>query len=391
MSLPMTLSWTEPASLFPAVLADLGIEPEGVRCLGDGGPPASRFARASESRAPDLGLLARELGPADVFLYWIDGQPSAAVLAAARNALWPLLHVIVLYRADERGFRRTTLSGSRELEGSAPAPGVLIAARRSALVLAPEATVEKFDLNASGWNGEPEGPGYAHFRWMRRHVAHFARTLGARRILDFGCGAGWVGIEAALRAHEASLAAFDPSPAMVQIATENARAQGLTRFESRVGFGEDPPFPAHGEPAFDLVLSSGVISFSPDPERWLDGLARTVAPGGTLVVGDIHGASHGMRERKRTRPLLPVRELNAQTREAVRAGLERRGFRFEAWSGYQLSWPLPQLMHANETKLGGLLTQPLLWTNQLASALDLAFRSPGQSFFDSWVMRLRRA
>jgi len=391
MSLPTALSWTEPASLFPPVLADLGIEPTRVRCLGDGGPPASRFARVSDSRGPDQGVLARELGPSDVFLYWIDGRPSASALAAARNALWPLLHVIVLYRADEHGFRRTTLSGSRDLGGSAPGRGVLIAARRRALVLAPEATIEKFDQNASGWNGEPEGPGYAHFRWMRRHVAHFARAGGARRILDFGCGAGWVGIEAALRAREASLAAFDPSPAMVQIATENARAQGIARFEGRVGFGEDPPFPAHGEAAFDLVLSSGVISFSPDPERWLDGLARTVAPGGTLVVGDIHGASHGMRERKRTRPLLPVRELNAQTREAVRTGLERRGFQFQAWSGYQLSWPLPQLMHANETRLCGLFTQPLLWTNQLASALDLAFRSPAQSFFDSWVMRLRRA
>jgi hypothetical protein len=88
-----------------------------------------------------------------------------------------------------------------------------------------------------------------------------------------------------------------------------------------------------------------VISFSPESERWLDGLARTVAPGGTLVVGDIHGASTGMRRRKRTRALLPVRELNAQAREDVRAGLERRGFHFEAWSGYQFSWPLPQLMH----------------------------------------------
>jgi hypothetical protein len=26
------------------------------------------------------------------------------------------------------------------------------------------------------------------------------------------------------------------------------------------------------------VISSGVVSFAPDPARWLDGLARTVAP-----------------------------------------------------------------------------------------------------------------
>jgi SAM-dependent methyltransferase len=91
---------------------------------------------------------------------------------------------------------------------------VVLAARARALVLSPDATVEKFDLNAGGWNGEPGHPGYAHFRWMRRHVARFAHASGAQRILDFGCGAGWVGIEAALLARAASLSAFDPSPAM---------------------------------------------------------------------------------------------------------------------------------------------------------------------------------
>jgi 16S rRNA G1207 methylase RsmC len=88
---------------------------------------------------------------------------------------------------------------------------------------------------------------------MRRFVGTFAPAdwmrASAGRILDFGCGAGWVGIEAALAAgaSRVELCAFDPSPQMVKLAEENARASGIARFAARTGFGEDPPFPAAGE------------------------------------------------------------------------------------------------------------------------------------------------
>jgi hypothetical protein len=89
--------------------------------------------------------------------------------------------------------------------------------------------------------------------------------------------------------------------------------------------------------------------------------------------------------------LLPIRELNACRRELVRSGLERRGFVFEAWAGYQLTWPVPELMHLSEVRLGGALTWPLLGANRIASRVDRALGSPAQSGFDSWLMRLRSA
>jgi SAM-dependent methyltransferase len=177
---------------------------------------------------------------------------------------------------------------------------------------------------------------------------------------------------------------------MVRIAGENARAAGIERFEGRTGFGEDPPFAGVGEEPFDLVLCSGVVSFSGDVERWYDGLLRTLAPGGTLVIGDIHRDSEGMRERRNTRPLLPVREMNARVREEVRERLEARGLRFEAWCGYQLSRPMPQLMHLSEKRLGGMLDPLLVWWNERASKKELAAGSRSQDRFDSWVMRLTR-
>ncbi len=145
-----------------------------------------------------------------------------------------------------------------------------------------------------------------------------------------------------------------------------------------------------GEAPFDLVLSSGVISFAPERGPWLDGLASTVAPGGVLVIGDIHRDSRGFRRRRARRPLLPVRELNALTREEVHTELAERGFAHEASAAYQLTRPIPEAMHLNEQQLKGLLTWPLLWTNRLATAVDRGLGSPAPDQFDSWLMRLRR-
>jgi SAM-dependent methyltransferase len=379
-----------PTDLAPA-LEDLGVATGEVVPLGTG--PASWLLMAADPggavNGEALGGALEQLAPGGTLLLFVPGVPDNAHLARWRNALWPELHTGRWYGFTVGRVRRHTLAGQDEV-GASPLTGALIVARRRSEVMSPEATVEKFDLNAAGWDGQPGTPGYPHHRWMRKFVGLFAKPQPGARILDFGCGAGWCGIEAAKRAPGSHLCSFDPSPQMVRITGENAAGAGLDDFTGRTGFGEDPPFPAEGEEPFDLVISSGVISFSPDSERWLDGLARAVKPGGILVVGDIHRESRGFRKRRGAKPLLPVRELNAKTRDEVRAGLEQRGFKFECWAGYQLSWPIPQLMHLNETKLKGVLTYPLLWANQLAASLDRGLGSPLQAGFDSWVMRLRR-
>ena len=376
------------------VLAHLGLRADRTCTVGDPARAPGRTLlagvrpgdRGVEAAAGELLALAGE-GPGPALLL-LEGDREERELARWRNALWPVLHVGALYRLSHKGIVRESLGGTEALRGATGIHGVLLVAERREAVLAPDTTVAKFDKNAAGWDGDPSSPGYPHFRWMRRFVGTFApadRLRGAKRILDFGCGAGWVGIEAALAAPGAELCAFDPSPEMVKLAEGNARASGIARFASRTGFGEDPPFPAAGEAPFDLVLSSGVLSFAPDPERWLDGLARTVAPGGTLVIGDLNRESKGMRRRRETKPLLPVREMNARTREEVRAALEWRGFRFEAWAGYQLTSPVPELMHWSERKLGGALSGALLRWNRLRSgAPDHPER------FDSWVIRFAR-
>ncbi len=377
---------------FEPVLADLEISADGLLSVDPAASPSGSgpllvgpVGRELEVASTCAGLRARTDAhlPSDApLLLFVKDARADDELARWRNALWPWLHVARVYRIEGGVCEREILQGRRRLEGRCQQDGVLLVGWRREHVLSPAATALKFDANASGWNGRPGQPGYAHFRWMRKYVADFARGSQARRILDFGCGAGWVGIEAALCAPGATLRSFDPSPEMIGLAADNAAGSGLLDFEGRVGFGEAPPFPADGEQRFDLVLSSGVVSFAPELEAWCAGLARTVTPGGRLVVGDINRAARGMRRRRRTKVLLPAREMNALTAGEMRAALESHGFTCDEAAGYQLTWPIPQAMHWSDTRAGGLLSGPLLLCNKLRAG------GKGLEAFDSWVLRL---
>ncbi|MAE29688.1 MAG: hypothetical protein CMJ87_12025 [Planctomycetes bacterium] len=393
------------ASTLAALWADLEREPtSGDLVLAAPTPRPMTRRIQTQDQDPVADHVAAELGPTGTLLFLVPGRASGADLAAWRNALWPAVHIIAHYSAGADGLARRTLGGTQRLAGCPTLPGTVLVGRPRALVLSPEATVEKFDSNAAGWSGDPASTGYGHHRWMRRFVGLFAPLPAAGsagqplRILDFGCGGGWVGIEAALAAQAAQmtqaarpsaaveLCSFDPSPEMVRLTEENALAAGVKCFSGRTGFGHAPPFPAAGEAPFDLVLSSGVASFAPDAEAWFDGLCACLRPGGTLVVGDIERRAAGMRRRRSQKPLLPVRELNALSRSRARLLLERHGLTITDAAGYQLTRPIPELMHLSETRLGGLLAKPLLLLNRLAASSNRGLGLPPQAAFDSWVI-----
>tara|TARA_R110002073_G_scaffold6084_7_gene36876 strand:- start:24122 stop:25327 length:1206 start_codon:yes stop_codon:yes gene_type:complete len=382
------------AYLPECIALDLGLAAGSIQAPGRGGVPSARAVLGEAVTDPEGPLHElvneSEFGEGDPLLVIVPGSPDDERLAKWRDAIWPRWHVVALYTQDGSRTKRRTMHGSAEV-GKATQSCVVLAARRTSHVMSPAATVEKFDSNAQGWDGEPGKPGYAHFRWMRKYVADYGGPIAANSsILDFGCGAGWVGIEAAKQVAGAQLASFDPSPEMVRITGENAEREGVRHFTGRTGFGEAPPFPAENETPYDVVISSGVVSFSPDVEAWMDGLARSVKPGGQLVVGDIHGESFGFRRRRKRKPLLPVRELNAQDPAHVREGLESRGFVFHKLSGYQLTWPIPEAMHVDATKWNGVLSPLFLLMNKGGAGLDRALNHVLAPCFDSWVMSFSR-
>jgi 2-polyprenyl-3-methyl-5-hydroxy-6-metoxy-1,4-benzoquinol methylase len=359
-----------------AVAEDLGVACELVDADGLEGDPRKALVTMADARLKARGCL----------LVYSAALSSEASLAAFRNALWPDLYVVTVYLFEQgRPPECIGTWGRRRLAEAPASPGAGYAAVvvRREDAMHPDAIKAKFNSTAGGWNGEPGAPSYGHFRWMRRIIADLAEPGPGQKVLDAGCGAGWVGIEAALKGAEVS--SFDPSPEMVRNASENANRENV-KLEVQVGFTESPPF----EGPFDIVISAGVISFSPDQVAFLDGLDSVLKAGGRLAIADLNPGSMGMLLRRRCHPVVPFRELNALGRAEVARRLEQRGYRIERRRHYQLTLPVPMLMHVCETKGIGFGSALLLGFNKAAHALDRCLGSPFGVFFDSYILVARK-
>jgi ubiquinone/menaquinone biosynthesis C-methylase UbiE len=102
-----------------------------------------------------------------------------------------------------------------------------------------------------------------------------------RRILDVGCGTGYLLGRLAARAPQAQvLAGIDAAPAMIAVAS-GAATDGRLRFV--VGTAERLAWPAA---SFDLVVSTTSFDHWADQRAGLAECARVLAPGGCLVLAD---------------------------------------------------------------------------------------------------------
>jgi ubiquinone/menaquinone biosynthesis C-methylase UbiE len=103
-----------------------------------------------------------------------------------------------------------------------------------------------------------------------------------RRILDVGCGTGYLLGRLAARAPQAeALAGIDAAPAMIKVA-KGAATDDRLRFV--VGTAERLPWPAA---SFDLVVSTTSFDHWADQRAGLAECARVLAPGGCLVLADL--------------------------------------------------------------------------------------------------------
>jgi ubiquinone/menaquinone biosynthesis C-methylase UbiE len=103
-----------------------------------------------------------------------------------------------------------------------------------------------------------------------------------RRILDVGCGTGYLLGRLAARVPQAEvLTGIDAAPAMIE-AARGAAADVRLRFE--VGVAEQLPWP---EASFDLVVSTTSFDHWADQRTGLAQCARVLAPGGGLVLADL--------------------------------------------------------------------------------------------------------
>jgi ribosomal protein L11 methyltransferase len=110
------------------------------------------------------------------------------------------------------------------------------------------------------------------------------RRRAFRRMLDLGCGSGVLAIAAARSLPRASITATDHDPLAVQVATANARRNGVrARLRFAVADGLDHRNARQG-PAYDLVLANvlaaPLIAMAP-------AMARAIVPGGIAVLSGL--------------------------------------------------------------------------------------------------------
>ena len=105
-------------------------------------------------------------------------------------------------------------------------------------------------------------------------------------VLDHACGAGMDLLLAARRVGPTGRAiGVDMTPAMVEHATEAARAAGLAGVvEVHQGIYESLPV---ANASVDVVISNGVLNLAPDKPAVLDEIHRVLKPGGRLFLADV--------------------------------------------------------------------------------------------------------
>ncbi len=120
------------------------------------------------------------------------------------------------------------------------------------------------------------------------HLSDLERGI---RVLDVGCGRGRALLHLAARFPNSAFVGYDLSEEALAYARQQAMKLGLSNvtFERRDLTG----FAARAEAEqFDLVTAFDAIHDQITPQSVLDGIHRTLKPGGTFLMQDIRASSH---------------------------------------------------------------------------------------------------
>jgi 2-polyprenyl-3-methyl-5-hydroxy-6-metoxy-1,4-benzoquinol methylase len=125
-----------------------------------------------------------------------------------------------------------------------------------------------------------------HPREVGRHVVDFGYLLQlleltpGMRVAELACGSGWLSRLAARCGPD--VVGYDISPAMVEIAREQAAAEGIENVEFEVGDMEELDLGG----AFDAVIVYDGLHHSARPDLVVRSARRALRPGGRLLLSE---------------------------------------------------------------------------------------------------------
>lgn len=181
------------------------------------------------------------------------------------------------------------------------------------------------------------------------------------RVVDVGCGTGFLLLGAARRASQ--VVGVDVTPAMLAEAKRRVDEAGLTNVTLREATAEALPF---ADLRFDVALTRLTLHHLGDPGRVLSEIHRVLRPGGRLVLCDITAADdpakadlHNRLERLRDPSHVQHYPAGEITKMMEEAGFRVTGThrwetlrRFGEWIG--LASVRPEVMPALEAFLASL-------------------------------------
>ena len=159
--------------------------------------------------------------------------------------------------------------------------------------------------------------GVPWFTPIAQGLVRLAAPAPGERVLDVGCGRGAALLPAAEAVGDSGhVTGIDLSAKMIAACRAGVEARGLSNVELAVMDASAPSLPTGG---FDLVVSSLVVFFLPDPLAALTAWRPLlVAPGGRLAMTTFAQRDSVWEDVDATfRPYLPARMLDARTSGAA--------------------------------------------------------------------------
>lgn len=147
-----------------------------------------------------------------------------------------------------------------------------------------EAACRYFQIHCDWYTERYLVPAGGNILWARhRAVLQMVEEMKlpqGSRILDLGCGAGFLSFDLAKRGYCG--VGLDAAPAMIQRCKVQAAAQDASRlWHYQVGDVELLPF---RDESFDAAICAGVIEYLPGDENVLREVARVLKPGGRFII-----------------------------------------------------------------------------------------------------------